>query len=74
MEDSILKKFISIIRNQLESAKDRELKVIDVDATTSNFDEDTENPKIPALGEAVEEAVANPVQRPNPVSVHLLRR
>ena len=38
--------------------------MIDLDATTNNFDDVTATPKVPSLQRAMDEAVAAPVARP----------
>ena len=65
MDDRVLKKAFSTIRNQLEIAWDQEVEVIDVDAPSStNFVDNTATPKNPSLWRAADETVlAAPVAR-----------
>ena len=57
-DDSVLKKAVSAIRNKLESAREQEVEVIDVDALSNNFNDVTATPKVPSLQRAVDEDVA----------------
>ena len=63
MDGSILKKAISVIKNQLETVREQEVEVIDLDATTNNFEDISSSPKLPSLQRAVDEAIAAPVAR-----------
>ena len=65
IDDSAVKnKAVSAIRNQLESALEQAVEVIDLDATTNNFDDVTASPKVPSLWRAMDEAIAVPIARP----------
>ena len=64
MDGSLLKKTVSAIINQLETARDQEVEVIDVDASRTNFVDSPATPEIPSLRRAADEAVAAPVARP----------
>ena len=44
MDGSVSKKAISAPRNQLESTREQEVEVIDVDAPSTNFDDVTQTP------------------------------
>ena len=57
-DGSLLKTTITAIRNQLETARDQEVDVIDVDAPITNIVDNSATPKSPSLGTATDEVVA----------------
>ena len=63
MDGSLVKKAVSAIRIQLDTARDLEVEEIDVDAQSTNFVDSTATPKVPSLRRAADEAVAAPVAR-----------
>ena len=45
LDGRIVKKVVSVMRNQLETTREQEVEVIDVDAPSTKFDDVTETPK-----------------------------
>ena len=65
MDGSVLKKALSAIKDQLESARGQEVEEIDVDIPRTNFDDITGAiPKVLSLQRAIDEAVAASLARP----------
>ena len=66
MDDTVLKKAVLVIRNQLleTACLEQVVEVTDVDATTNNFDDIIATPKVPSLGRIMGEVVAAPVATP----------
>ena len=80
MDGSLLKKTVTAIRNQLETAREQEVEVIDLEAPNTNFIDNQARPKTPSLGIATDDAVLASVARPTlatakpPPQEHLLSR
>ena len=71
MDGSLLKKALSVIRNEPETAREQEgegIEVVLLNAKINNFFDITATPKVPSLGRAMDEAIAASVARSTLVS------
>ena len=64
MDGTVLKKAVSTIRNQLETAREQEVKVIGADSPNTNFVVNTATSKVASLQAAANVVVAASVARP----------